>query len=193
VLDYERATHLVRKRRHGRSPCATAGTSWSTRGERARSRRRSAPRSTPRRVRRPPRPRKEDLPGGGARHLRADARGRAVHIATTSRSSRRSSATAADAAASCSPHQPVQDVRRGRDLLLRGGVRPREVQRLRAVREAVPVSAIRIEGKEKGRRRPWPRGVLGAGLQAGLQPRGARHVPRKERVVVPEKAWHRGW
>ena len=56
-----------------------------------------------------------------------------------------------------------------------------------------PVSAIRIEGEGKGKKATlFPEACLGCGVCKPACNRGALVLsPRKERVVVPEKAWHR--
>ena len=56
-----------------------------------------------------------------------------------------------------------------------------------------PVSAIRIEGEGKGKKAALsPEVCLGCGVCKPACNRGALDMsPRKERVVVPEKAWHR--
>ena len=55
------------------------------------------------------------------------------------------------------------------------------------------MSAIRIEGEGKGKKAALSREVcLGCGVCKPACNRGALSMaPRKERVVVPEKAWHR--
>lgn len=56
-----------------------------------------------------------------------------------------------------------------------------------------PVSAIRIEGEGKGKKAALsPEVCLGCGVCKPACNRGALAMsPREERVVVPEKAWHR--
>ena len=56
-----------------------------------------------------------------------------------------------------------------------------------------PVSAIRIEGEGKGRKTALSADVcLGCGVCRSACVRGALSMaPRKERVMVPETAWHR--
>ena len=56
-----------------------------------------------------------------------------------------------------------------------------------------PVSAIRIQGEGKGKKAALsPEVCLGCGVCKPACSRGALAMsPRKERVLVPEKAWHR--
>ena len=182
VLDYERATHLVREAKAWAVSLCYCRHVMEHEGKSVREAEGGVHHAELRgRVRRPPRPRKEDLPGGGARHLRADARGRAgAHRRQRPEAPGVRLPLLRLLLRHALRHQPVQDVRRGRDLLLRGGVRSGEVQRLRAVREAVPrVGHPDRGGGERGRRRPCPpRCAWGAGSASRPATAGRSSCPR---------------
>ncbi len=79
-------------------------------------------------------------------------------------------------------------------IALRGGLRFDQMQRMRAVREEVSrVGAIHIDGDEKGKKAALHPGIcLGCGVCKPTCARGALSMAaRKERVIVPETAWHR--
>ena len=117
-------------------------------------------------LRGPPRTGTTDLQGGGAGHLRPDAGGGArAHRGQREAPSGVRLPLLRLLLRHALRHQPVQDVRRGRHLALRGVLRCVHMQRVRAVREKVPcVRDTYRWGTERRRRRHWiPRSASGAG------------------------------